>query len=180
MVDRAKREPNNAQPVPELQRLSTHVQLAEVFEAGLRLEASAFGIEGRKAVTALRASGLPLLSLYGKNGFCHEAHNAFRFRRIYVEPAYGVPFLSSSDIISMRPELNNYISRKLTKKLDELLVQKWDVLISRSGTVGNVGLAGATHAGHALSEHAIRLRTDSPEKAGYVAAFLRSRFGGLN
>lgn len=156
---------------------STLIMLSEVVDAGLRLEAAAFGIEGRKATDALRASRLPLTQLYGPQGFCTEAHNAFRFRRIYVRADRGVPFLSSSDIISMRPEIENYLSRKHTPKLSELLVRKWDVMISCSGTVGNVGLAGATLVGKALSQHAIRLRTGSPERAGYVSCFLRCRYG---
>ena len=166
-------------PVTEMppQPLATLIRLSEVLSSDLRLEASAFGIEARVAVAALQASGIPLIPLYGKDGLCKEAHNAFRFRRIYVEAAYGVPFLSSSDIISMRPEIQHYISRKLTKNIDRLLVKQWDVLISCSGTVGNVGLAGATLTGLALSQHAIRARTDRSEQAGYVAAFLRSRYG---
>ena len=156
MVDRAKHARRVRSPVtlPTLHPLSTRISLGEILTVGLRLEAAAFGIEARRAVAAIKASKLPFVPLYGENGFCNNAHNAFRFRRVYVEPTYGVPFLSSSDIISMRPETNNYISRKLTKNLDRLLVQKWDVLISCSGTVGNVGFAGTTIAGRALSQPA--------------------------
>jgi len=89
-------------------------------------------------VTALENSGLQLVSLYGEEGLCQEAHNAFRFKRIYVNPEYGVPFLSSSEIISLRPRLENYLSLKHTKNLSKLLIHKWDILISCSGTIGNV------------------------------------------
>lgn len=174
MVDRI-RPARTTSPTP--QTLSTPIRLSEALSAGLRLEAGAFGIEARRAVAALKASGLQLMPLYGQGGFCKEAHNAFRFRRIYVDAAHGVPFLSSSDIISMHPEIQNYLSRKLTKKLDRLIVRQWDVLISCSGTIGNVGLTGATQTGCALSQDAIRARTYSPEQAGYVSAFLRSRYG---
>lgn len=175
MVDRS-RQARISLPAPQ-QPLSTPIRLSEAVAAGLRLEAGAFSIEARRAVAALKASGLPLVAVYGQDGICTEAHNAFRFQRIYVDAAHGVPFLSSSDIISMCPEIQHYVSRKLTKNLDRLLIQEWDVLISRSGTVGNVSLAGKTLKGSALSEHAIRARTDSPERAGYVSAFLRSRYG---
>lgn len=174
MVDRSRQALVTSQ-VP--QPLSTSLRLSEALSAGLRLEASAFGIEARRAVVALKASGLPLVPLYGQNGLCTEAHNAFRFRRIYVDAAHGVPFLSSSDIISMYPEARNYLSRKLTKNLDQLLIKQWDVLISCSGTIGNVSLAGTTQVGCALSQDAIRTRTASSEQAGYVSAFLRSRYG---
>ena len=165
--------------VPEIEadELETEIGLSEVLNAGVRLEASAFNIEARNAMTALETSGLPLIQLYGAEGLCQEAHNAFRFKRIYVNADRGVPFLSSSEIISFRPRIETFLSRTQTRNLDRLLVQRWDVLISCSGTVGNIGLASETFAGKALSQHAIRLRSNDPDTAGYVTAFLRSRYG---
>lgn len=178
MVDYALQSDYTPTSIPdESEKLSTTIRLSEVVDAGVRLEASAFSIEAHNAVTALKNSGLQLMPLYGEGGLCHEAHNAFRFKRIYVSREQGVPFLSSSDIISLQPRIDNYLSRKYTKNLDKLLIQKWDVLISCSGTVGNIGLASDTFTGKALSQHAIRLRADDADTAGYVAAFLRSRYG---
>ena len=57
----------------------------------------------------------------------------------------------------MRPEIDRYLSKNKTKGLDDLLIKKWDVLISCSGTIGNVGLASDTFAGIALSQDAIQL-----------------------
>ena len=71
--------------------LSTTVRLGEIIDAGWRLEASAFNIEARRAIAQLKASGLPLIPLYGPEGLCHEAHNAFRFKRIYVRPESASP-----------------------------------------------------------------------------------------
>jgi type I restriction enzyme S subunit len=88
-----------------------------------------------------------------------------------------MPFLSSSEIISMRPRIDHHISRLLTAKAEGLAVKRWDVLISRSGTIGNTALAGTTFEGKALSEHAIRLTAGDAETAGYITAFLRSRLG---
>lgn len=164
MVDHARKGNLAAEPATKQRSSSAHIMLSEVLAAGARLDAAAFGIEAHKAVEALKASNQPLVPLLGESGFCRETSGVVRFRRVYVEPDYGVPFLSSSDIISMRPEVHNFLSRKLTKRVDLLLIKKWDVLISRSGTVGNVALAGDTYTGSALSEHAIRLRADSAEK----------------
>lgn len=164
-------------PPNESEKLSTTIKLSEILNAGVRLEASAFSIEAHNAVTALKNSGLQLIALYGAGGLCQEAHNAFRFKRIYVKSEQGIPFLSSSEIISLRPRIENYLSRKYTKNLDKLLIQKWDVLISCSGTIGNISLASERFAGKALSQHAIRLRATEADIAGYVTAFLRSRYG---
>lgn len=164
-------------PLDESEKLSTTVRLSEVLNAGTRLEASAFSIEARNVLTTLQNSGLQLISLYGEAGLCQEAHNAFRFKRIYVDTEYGIPFLSSSDIISLCPETNRYLSRKYTRNLSMLSVQKWDVLISRSGTIGNIALANDAFTGKAVSEDVIRLSANTPEIAGFVAAFLRGRYG---
>lgn len=178
MVKKAQRV--QLQEIPlRREGLSTTIGLGEVINAGIRLEASAFNIAARRAVARLKASGLPLVPLYGPAGLCREAHNAFRFKRIYVRDEFGVPFLSSSDIIAMRPEVDRYLSKTRTKRLEELLIRKWDVLISCSGTIGNVSLASDTFAGMALSQDAIRLRAGDPDTAGFVTAFLRSRYGRL-
>ncbi len=161
----------------EAEKLSTTIKLSEVLNAGTRLEASAFSIEAHNAVTALKSSGLQLVPLYGEEGLCQESHNAFRFKRIYVSSDKGVPFLSSSDIISLRPKINNYLSLKNTTKLDKLLIKKWDVLISCSGTIGNIGLASEYFVGKALSQHVIRIRANDADTSGFITAFLRSRYG---
>ena len=164
-------------PPDESEKLSTTIKLSEVMNAGVRLEASAFSIEARNAVTALGNSGLPLTRICGANGLCQGSYYPHRFKRIYVSAEKGVPFLSSSEIISLRPTTNNFVSKNYTLKLDRLFPEKWDVLLSRSGTIGNIGLATETFLGKALSEHVIRLQASNPETAGYVTAFLRTRYG---
>ena len=157
--------------------LSVGVRLSEVIGAGLRLEASAYALEARQAVTELQACRHALKPLLGQDGLCPAAHNAFRFARIYVGADKGIPFLSSSDIIGLRPERGRYLSLKHTKRLDALKIKPWDVLVSCSGTIGNVGLASPRMADWALSQDAIRISAADADMAGYVAAFLRSRWG---
>jgi type I restriction enzyme S subunit len=156
---------------------SVGVRLSEVASGGLRLEASAYALEARQALAELHAGRYPVKPLLGAEGLCQDAHNAFRFARIYVGPDNGVPFLSSSDIIGLRPERGRYLSRKHTKRLEDLKIKPWDVLVSCSGTIGNVSLASPRMAEWALSQDAIRITALDPDTAGYVAAFLRSRWG---
>ncbi|MBD1941152.1 restriction endonuclease subunit S [Coleofasciculus sp. FACHB-712] len=164
-------------PASEPEKLSTTVRLNEVFNAGVRLEASSFNIEARNAVAKLQASGLPLIPLAGDEGLCQKPPRSLRLKRTSVSPDKGIPFLSSSEIISLRPRVERFLSRKLTPNIDKFLIEMWDILITRSGTIGNVSLATTMLEGKALSEHAIRLRTDDPDTAGYITAFLRSRYG---
>ena len=161
------------------QELSDSISLSEVLEYGLRLEAATYNVVARAARDCLTASGYELVPLYGDNGLAMEAHNAFRFRRIFVQSDRGVPFLPSSEINSIRPRVERWLSKKLTKRLDDLLIQRFDVLISCSGSIGNIGFAGRRLEHVALSQDAIRVRFEEEELAGFVAAFLRSKFGRL-
>jgi type I restriction enzyme S subunit len=156
---------------------SVGVRLSEAITSGLRLEASAYSIEARQAVAELHACPHPVRPIIGEEGLATRAHNATRFSRVYVGEERGVPFLSSSDIIGLRPERGNFLSRKQTPKLEQLLIAPWTVLVSRSGTIGNVSLASPRMEGWALSEDAIRIETGERDTAGYIAAFLRSRWG---
>lgn len=158
------------------ERHSTTVRLSEIVEASARLEAGAFALDRRNAVAAVQATGAAV-PLFGPDGLSQEAHNAFRFKRIYVASDRGVPFLNSSDIIALRPRPANFLSRKHTHRLNDLLVRHHDVMISCSGTVGNVALAGESHVGMALSQDVIRVRFAEPTDAGFAAGFLRSRVG---
>jgi type I restriction enzyme S subunit len=153
------------------------VSFSEILNAGLQLEASTFNDAIQDKVAALEKSGFQLIPLCGKGGLCQEPYTASRFRRIYVSPKQGVPFLPSSEIIALSPKTDCYLSQKHTPNLDILLVQKWNILISRSGTIGNVGLATESFVGKVISEDVIRLQTNEPETSGYIAAFLRSRYG---
>lgn len=155
---------------------SVGVRLSEVASASLRLEASAYALEARQAVAELLACPHPLKALVGESGMCPKANNAFRFSRIYVDPDRGVPFLSSSDIIGLRPERGNYLSLK-TPRLEALKVKPWEVLVSCSGTIGNVSLASPRMSEWAVSQHVIRITAADRDTAGYVAAFLRSSWG---
>src|ERR1039458_8639905 len=107
------------QEIDEQRTLSATIQLSEALDQDLRFEAAAYSIETRAAVETMATSGLQLGQLFGDSALCTEAHNAFRFVRHWVDPEYGVPFLSSSDIISLRPESDAHISRKRTKRLED-------------------------------------------------------------
>lgn len=160
------------------QPIGTSVYLDEILGSkSARLEASAYGIEARNAKQKIKQSGLDFKSLLGPDGLSQDAHNAFRFRRIYVDSKHGVEFLSSSDIINLLPKSDRFISKKLTKGLNQLIVHPWEVLISRSGTIGNVALSGKTIAGKAVTEDVIRVSISERILAGYIAAFLRGEFG---
>jgi len=168
-----------------LEQIETSIQhktikFSDLYKSEIRLDAS-FSIETqasiRNEIKDLEAGGLKFQPLCGKDGLCQEAFYLSRLKRVYVKSGNGIPLLSSSEIISLQPKADNFLSRKHTQNLEILSPHKWDILISRSGTIGNIGLATEAFLGKALSDDVIRLRADDPDTAGYVAAFLRSRYG---
>ncbi|MEY3498591.1 MAG: hypothetical protein RL308_260, partial [Bacteroidota bacterium] len=99
-----------------------------------------------------------------------------RGKRNYV--ANGTPFLSSSDMMLFNPvRTTKYISNN-TPGLKSMKVEKYDILISRSGTVGNTIIVGDSLNGIVVSEHALRLKIDAAKiSPNYVFAFLKTKIG---
>lgn len=97
------------------------------------------------------------------------------------DPAYGVPFLSSSSVFELRPRGDYLISRSLTPHFGALLLSSKDVLLPRSGQVGGIigraVLPLPSNVGHAGSEHLVRVRCKSEEDAAYLWAILASEPG---
>lgn len=99
-----------------------------------------------------------------------------RGKRIYVEN--GTPFLSSSDMMLYNPRRGCKMVSKNTTGIASMTVSEKDILISRSGTVGNTVLVGRYLANTAISEHALRL-VINPAKISpnYVFCFLKTKYG---
>lgn len=102
-----------------------------------------------------------------------------RFKRIYVSEPYGVPFLQGSQLPQMRPYDLKYISVKANAKhIDECLIRTGYVLVTRSGTIGRIGLVSSYMDKWAASEHLLRIVPDhSKGHPGYIAAFLMTPYG---
>lgn len=100
-----------------------------------------------------------------------------RGKREYVEKN-GVPFLSSSDMMLANPLRGCKQIRKTSNNIENMLVSKGDILISRSGTVGNTVIVGDTLNGVAVSEHAMKLSIDTSKIAPeYVFAYFKTKQG---
>ena len=146
-------------------------------ELTARLDASFHVPIKRRAIKAVEAG------FYGTCALEDLSERIFmpnRFARTYVDPAYGVPFIQGKHIPSIRPYDLQFIARSETRKLEKSVVDKDWVLITRSGTVGRVGVVTDATAGWAVSEHAIRLQSSSLcGDAGYIALFLMSPYGQI-
>lgn len=100
-----------------------------------------------------------------------------RSKRNYVELKNGLPFLSGKNIIQIRPEVK-HISRSQTENIQELLLEKDWILITRSGTVGRTCFVLKNYENYAASEHIIRIVPKKNEiDPGYLYAFLTTDYG---
>lgn len=111
------------------------------------------------------------------NDVAKDIFTGNRGKRNYVEND-GIYFLSSSEMMLASPKrFCKKISRR-TPNLNDLLVKKGNILISRSGTVGNTILVSDDLNGCAVSEHAMRLVIDEEKIAPeYVFAYFCTKQG---
>lgn len=153
------------------------VLLSEVLNNYNRFEASAYSLEAKNAREILNNSKFPLKPLWGTKGFFKYATNSCRFKRDYKnESDEAVGFLGSSEILNVYPRAEKYISREQAESKG-LLAKLNEILITCSGTIGNISLVSKSMINNALSQHMIRAYTD--DLYGYIYAFLKTKIGKL-
>lgn len=99
------------------------------------------------------------------------------------DPAFGVPFLSSSEVFRLDPVGEYSISTRRTPNLETLIVCDRDLLLPRSGQLGGIigraVLPLPSYYGHAASEHLVRVRCLSKEDACFLWSVFASEPGYL-
>jgi len=100
-----------------------------------------------------------------------------RFKRPYVKNSdNGIPFLQGAYIPMIRPMDVKYIWKGM-KNIENVLLKKYWVLMTRSGTVGRIGFVSDYLDGWAASEHILRIIVKNEVNPGYIAIFLSSPYG---
>lgn len=153
------------------------VKLSEAINKGKRLEATVFDTETRIAHDLLLNGKYPSVNLISDSGMVKKAYYGKRLKRHYVDKSLpgAVGFLGSSEMLDCKPAPVKFMLKD--KKTADLSVKEGLVLVSRSGTVGNVTYVGKTLSRYLVSEHAIRL--ECKQYPGYVYSFLKSKVGKL-
>lgn len=151
----------------------TTVNLQEVFETSYRLEAGVYGTEGRQARQDLGRCKWDIVRLGDK--LIEEAFYLGRFKRIYVEEKNGVPFILPSQMTEIYPKASKFISPTTNIDIESTRVERGQVLLTRSGTIGVVSYVSKTLENQSLSDDVIRIKaTESP---GYIYTYLKSKTG---
>lgn len=145
-----------------------------VYGSGCRLEGNFYGSDGYRAARAMFRSGFELVEV----GSRAQVLWFGPFPRMYVDdPSRGIAFLSSSDMMEARLKPDKFVSSLLSRNLGSLLVHEGTILISRSGTIGNIALCTKDFDRTAVTEHAIRVTPIDRSELGLVYAFLQCPAG---
>lgn len=154
----------------------TSVSLTEIMSNHTRLEASAFSLDAKLEKEKLLKCTSEVVELWSDKGFVKDCYYGGRAKRNYVPRNVdgAVGFLGSSEMLEINPKPVKFLPSKKIN-VSQFRVKKGSVLISRSGTIGNVAYVSDTLEKHLVSEHAIRI---VPNKfGGYIYAYLKTRTG---
>ena len=140
-----------------------------------RMDASFHLSDGVSAKRALNKSPFSLRTI---GSVSEDIFFGNRAKRIYVaKPEFGIPFLSSSDILQADLSGVKLASKKYTPGVEQMKLEEGWILISRSGTIGNTAWTNYSHAQKLASEDVIRVIPNHILRKGFVYAYLSSRFG---
>ena len=148
------------------------VNVQEVIDSDFRLKAGTYSIEARQIRKDLKQGRWDISHL---NVFIENAFYGGRSKRVYIDKSNkkAVGFLGSSEMLAIHPKPVKFLLK--TDETDKFAIKKGQILLSRSGTIGNVNYVNSTLENYFVSEHAIRIICR--EYPGYVYTFLKSKEG---
>ncbi|MCB0517041.1 MAG: restriction endonuclease subunit S [Bacteroidetes bacterium] len=154
----------------------TSVSLTEVFNNKLRLEANAFNLEAKVAKEKILSNKYGIVNLWSKNGLVETAFHRPRFKRIYVDHK-EIPFFQPSSITEVYPKPSKYISAKTDTNLESLKVKNGMLLMTVSGTIGKVAIAGKKLENQVFSHDMLRLIGKGKYDTGYIYCYFLTEIG---
>jgi len=154
----------------------TSVSLADVFNNKLRLEANAFNLDAKVAKEKVLKNKYGVVKLWSENGLVGEAYHRPRFKRIYVDQK-EIPFFQPSSITEVYPKPARYISSKTDTNLEDLKVKKGMLLMTVSGTIGKVAIAGKKLDNQIFSHDLLRLVGKNKYDTGYIYSYFLTQTG---
>lgn len=153
------------------------VSLSEVIDKGKRLESSYYGVEYKRIIKTIQDSKYGYSNLQGsKNGLINSYRPGI-IKRIFVESTdNSIPMLVPSQVQDIYPKAEKYLSKLMIDKIKDWFVKENEILLTCSGTIGNVTLVTETLKNKCVSQNLIRIICRD-EFYGYVYAFLKSEYG---
>lgn len=144
------------------------VPIQSVFDGGLRLDASVYATEAQQAKQLIAENKYGVLAV---GSFIKLCFYPGRFKRAYQPKKVGLKgFIGSAEMLALNPAPVKWMQPQ-----SETEVKTGQLLLSRSGTIGNVTFVNDTLAQFLVSEHAIRIEADN--NGGYLYSFFKSKTG---
>ena len=154
---------------------SSSINIKCIRDAHVRFDGSYHLSEGVMCKQLVNSSPYGLLKI---EDAAERIFNGNRIKRVYISnKEYGLPFLSSSDILCTDLDNVKYASCRYTSSIEDMTLGEGWTLITRSGTIGNCAYTNEQHAQKLASEHVIRLIPNNILRGGYVYAYLASKYG---
>lgn len=151
------------------------VSIAQMVNNSHRYDASAYNIEAMNALRKVKRNKYGYVYLWGDKGFVIDSYYGPRGKREYIQNTpNSLGFIGSSEMLEINPKPVKFVPIGYR---DTFGVAYGDVLVSRSGTIGNVSYVTKTLQRLCVSEHAIRISCS--EYSGYVYTFLATEVGRL-
>ena len=152
------------------------INIKEAFSSGYRIDPSLHLSEG--AIVRSELTHLP----YALTTVANSSSSIFLgniFSRCFVrKPEFGVTYLAASDTVLANVETGRYLSKKQASKLNYLMLEKDWILVTCSGTLGNVTYTNKSFCNKIATHDLIRIIPDDIKyKKGCLYAFLSSKFG---
>ncbi|MDD9856581.1 MAG: restriction endonuclease subunit S [Gammaproteobacteria bacterium] len=151
------------------------VSLTDVLAHGLRLDGGFYNTGGWHARQKLNRCKWPIGYITGENGIASSFYPP-RFKRIMVKKS-EYPLILPSQIEEVNPKPKGYLSRLCDTNFDTLKAKKGQILMTRSGTVGNCRLVSDIISGQTISDDIIRIICKKEQDTGYLYAYLRTETG---
>lgn len=151
------------------------VQNNSLFDSG-RIDPSYHLSESIKLKQRLLASPYTLSTVGEKS---EDVFLGNIFTRVFVKDAeHGVPYITASDMTKASIDSGKFISKKQAKKLKRLMLNSGWILISCSGTLGNVVYTSDLFKNTFATHDLIRLIPDDKKlPSGFLYAYLASKDG---
>lgn len=148
------------------------VPVQDIFDTGLRLEASVYATEAKQAERAILSNQYGCIAIRE----LAEIYHCPRFKRVFVDIS-EFPIYQPSQISELNPSPAAFVSDKTEVDLNALRVLQGQILMTCSGTVGNVTLVSKTLANRIFSHDLLRIGSHKQHYAGYLYTYFRSKQG---
>ncbi len=100
-----------------------------------------------------------------------------RLKGIIVSRSYGTPFLAATQVFDLRPVPRKYLSLDRTDSIAERMVERGQIMVTCSGSVGRATLAHVPHENTLISHDLLRVTPRNQRAWGWVYGYLRSQQG---